>query len=368
MLKYARHMVLPYARTGSSVKPVDPIELVAQSSVEAGVRERDWLVPATVMTAGLGLAALLLMPVAGYDQIPDYFSRFLHWMYFMFFGGMLLLILYMVRLWRAGVKSPIAHLKANLLTGSGLRLLAAVAGAMLGGIDMLFFMWIKPEVTAVSPFWADAMLANVDHAIFRTDPWRFFEGMDLTFHAWAYSFFWAFAVMATMIWLLAQRPSAARSASLISYFALWSIFGPIGQYFFSSAGPIFYDRLAFGSRFDELIANLPDVTLKVSGYLWTHHATGTLGVGAGISAMPSLHIATVVWIYIVFRSVRSRVAPFAAAFAVYIWALSVGLGWHYAVDGIVGAAGAVASQWLCSIYLRRMARKADAEEPVFAAS
>src|SRR5690606_26020055 len=105
------------------------------------------------------------------------------------------------------------------------------------------------------------------------------------FHAWAYSFFWAFAIMATMIWLLAQKPSASRSASLISYFALWSIFGPIGQYFFSSAGPIFYDRLAFGPRFDELIANLPDVTQKVSGYLWTYHTTGTLGVGAGISAM-----------------------------------------------------------------------------------
>ncbi|MDP3316770.1 MAG: hypothetical protein Q8M47_12000, partial [Devosia sp.] len=113
-------MVLAYPRTGSTVKPVGSTELAAQSSAEAGVRERDWLVPASVMTACLGLAALLLMPVAGYDQIPDYLSRFLNWMYYMCSGGMLLLVLYMVRLWRAGVKSPIAHLKVNLRTGSRL--------------------------------------------------------------------------------------------------------------------------------------------------------------------------------------------------------------------------------------------------------
>jgi len=231
-----------------------------------GVRERDWLIPAAAMTAGLGLAALLLMPIAGYQAIPPYFSRFLNWMYYMFFGGLLVLFLYMAKLWRAGVDSPIAHLKDVLLKRSAF-LLAALAGAMLGGIDMLFFMWIKPELTAVSPFWADEMLANVDQAIFRTDPWRLFRGIDLTLHASAYSFFWAVAVMVTVVWLLAQKPSATRSASLISYFAIWSIFGTIGQLLFSSAGPIFYQHIGLGDRFAELGTNIPQVTRTVSGYL-----------------------------------------------------------------------------------------------------
>ena len=44
----------------------------------------------------------------------------------------------------------------------------------------------------------------------------------------------------------------------------------------------------------------------ISGYLWNFHATGQLGVGAGISAMPSLHIATVSWIYLAFRGQQSQ--------------------------------------------------------------
>jgi hypothetical protein len=213
-------------------------------------------------------------------------------------------------------------------------------------------------VTAVSPFWADELFANMDHAIFRTDPWRLFQGIDLTFHAWAYSFFWAVAIMGTIVWLLAQKPSIERSTSLLSYFALWSIFGPVGQYLLSSAGPIFYQRVGLGDRFAELSTSIPQVTQTLSGYLWRFHTTGELGVGAGISAMPSLHIATVAWIFLAYRGQHSRIAPFAALFAIYIWAMSVALGWHYAVDGIVGALGAVVSQWACSAWLNRRQRVA----------
>ncbi len=292
------------------MKPIDPIEFTSVRQL----RERDWLIPSAAMTAMLGLAALLLMPIAGYDHIPDYFSRFLNWLNFMAAGVIFIAIVQLTRLRKAGVEQPIAHLKQSFLSQKTF-LLSAIAGGMLGGIDMLFFMWIKPEVTAVSPFWADELLADIDHAIFRTDPWRLFSGIDLTFHAWAYSFFWAVAIMATIVWLLARKPSVERSTSLLSYFALWSIFGPLGQYFLSSAGPIFYGRLGLGDRFAELAGNIPAGTQIVSGYLWNFHTTGTLGVGAGISAMPSLHIATVAWIYLAFRGQRSKLAPLAALFA-----------------------------------------------------
>lgn len=225
---------------------------------------------------------------------------------------------------------------------------------MLAGIDLLFFMWIKPEITALSPFWADELWADIDKAIFLgTDPWRLFRGMDLTFHAWAYSFFWMVVIIGTLIWLLAQQSSKERSASLISYFALWSIFGPIGQMLGSAAGPIFYRRIGLGDRFLELEANVPIVTQRVSNYLWHFYSAGEPAVGAGISAMPSLHIATVVWIYFAFQGQRSRLAPAAALFAIYMFAMSVALGWHYAVDGVVGALAAWAILWASREYLRR---------------
>lgn len=334
------------------MKPVDPTEFAARGGAGAGARERDWLVPASVMTAGLGLAALLLMPVAGYQQIPDYFSRFLNWLNFMFIGVVVVAAVQLARLRKAGVQAPLTHLKQQFATRSNY-ILAAVAGAMLGGIDMLFFMWIKPELTAVSPFWADNMLANIDHAIFGTDPWRLFQGIDLAAHASAYSFLWAVAVMGTTVWLLAQKPSAARSASLISYFAIWSVFGTIGQYLLSSAGPIFYQRAGLGDRYADLGNNIPQVTQMVSGYLWNFHTGHTLGVGAGISAMPSLHIATAAWVVLVFYHQQSKLTPLALLFALYMWAMSVALGWHYAIDGIVGAAGALACQAVCGAWLRR---------------
>jgi hypothetical protein len=333
----------------------------------AAGRERDWLIPSAVMTAGLGVAALLLMPVAGYHQIPNYFDRFLNWMNYIMIGGLLLLMWQVLKLYRTGVERPLAELKGRFLEAWTV-LLSAIAGAMLAGVDMLFFMWIKPELTAVSPFWADRLFADVDHAIFRVDPWRLFVGLDLTFHGWAYSFFWLAAIIGTVVWLLAQGKSIERSASLISYFAIWSIFGTVGQLLLSSAGPIFYQRIGLGDRFAALNGSIPQVTQTLSTYLWNFHTTGTLGIGAGISAMPSLHIATVAWIALAFHCQRSRLAPLAILFSFYMWALSVALGWHYAIDGIVGAAIAVVSQMLCRAWLfTRQARPNPRGQPAQAA-
>jgi len=326
---------------------------VQLTPIEApATRERDWFVPSAIMTTGLGLAALLLMPVAGYHEIPPYFGRFINWMLSFVYGVLFIMIFFLIRLMMRRVESPLHELWRNIVEHNRSYAIIA-AGIALAGIDMLFFMWIKPEVTAVAPFWADELFANIDHAIFRTDPWRLFQRIDLTFHAWAYSFFWAVAIMATLLWLFFQPPSRERSASLLSYFALWSIFGPIGQLLLSSAGPIFYQRIGLGDRFAELSGNIPEITQKLSAYLWNFHTTGELGVGAGISAMPSLHIATVAWIVLVFRGQRSMLVPLTALFVLYIWALSVALGWHYAIDGVVGAAGAVLSQLLCRAYLQR---------------
>lgn len=338
-----------------------------QFDAAPGVRsEREWLVPSAAMTGLLGIAAFALMPAAGYDQIPPYFSRFISWTIWAFFGAMLWLLLSVVRMQIAGVEHPIAHVKSWFLQKKT-RNAAAVAGMLLAGIDLLFFMWIKPEVTAVAPFWADQLYADIDKAIFGRDPWRFFQGMDLTFHAWAYSFFWFVVIVGTLIWLFAQPSSKARSAALLNYFALWSIFGPIGQYFGSAAGPIFYQKIGLGDRFAELSASIPPVTNAVSSYLWNFHIHQTPAVGAGISAMPSLHIATVAWVYLAFRAHRSKLSPFAALFALYIFALSVALGWHYAVDGIVGAAGAILFQWASGRYLDRKPSPVIAEERAVAA-
>lgn len=329
-------------------------------------REREWLIPSAAMTALLGATAVALMPAAGYSEVPPYFLRLVVWTAWSLIGAMILALFQLTRLRRAGEGKPVAALWA-WLRQSPARTLAAAAGMLLAGVDLIFFMWIKPEVTAIAPFWADELFADMDKAIFGRDPWLYFAGMDLKFHAWAYSFFWFIAIMSTLLWLFVRPASRERSAALVNYFALWSIFGPIGQYFGSSAGPIFYQRIGLGDRFAELGESIPRVTNSLSNYLWYHHSNHLPAVGAGISAMPSLHIATVAWVYLVFRTQRSKLAPFAAAFALYIFVLSVALGWHYAVDGIAGALGAIAFQWLSERYFESRTKLAVIDRPAIAA-
>jgi membrane-associated phospholipid phosphatase len=63
-----------------------------------------------------------------------------------------------------------------------------------------------------------------------------------------------------------------------------------------------------------------------------------LDFASGISAMPSMHVAMATLFAIAgFR--RSRLlGGIFTVYALTIWVASVHLGWHYALDGVVGAA------------------------------
>jgi len=69
--------------------------------------------------------------------------------------------------------------------------------------------------------------------------------------------------------------------------------------------------------------------------------------------MPSMHIATTAWTVIGFHIFARRLVMPMAAAGLLIFLLSISLGWHYAVDGIVGAASAV----LCYLPLRSFYRR-----------
>lgn len=210
--------------------------------------DRAWFVPSVSLTAMLGLAAWAMMPIAGFHSIPPYLPAFLNWMGAATGAAILLLAARFIGLAASKVPRPAATLMGEVKAHA--RYLSFIAaGVTLACVDMLFFMWIKPELAAVSTFWVDPYLAELDFIVFGTDPWRYFQGTSLEPTAWAYNFLWPTSILVTLLWIFAQPQSVERSTSIVGYFMLWSLFGPIGQLLFSSSGPIFYSRIGLGDRF-----------------------------------------------------------------------------------------------------------------------
>jgi hypothetical protein len=257
------------------------------------------------------------------------------------------ILAYTLKLMRSGEQRPIAVLKDNL-RAQWRRYAVILLGMTLAGVDMYFFMILKPELNVLFPFWADPHLANLDSWMLGRDPWQLFSGWNLELLAWLYSPFWFFSILLTFYWLLLRPSSAAKSTAILAYFATWSIFGPISQALFSSGGPIFYKRLGFGDRFEAM--PVPALARTISNYLWTAYHQRSLAPGAGISAMPSLHLASMAWMLMVFATFRSRWLVPAAFLTVIIYVGSVALGWHYATDGLIGAAGAGLCFYLSRLY------------------
>jgi PAP2 superfamily protein len=132
---------------------------------------------------------------------------------------------------------------------------------------------------------------------------------------------------------------------MLTYFLLWTLVGPVIHILLPAAGPVFFQQLGYGSQFAGI--QLPDEMREMTNFLWVFYRDGRFGPGAGISAMPSLHIATTAWMVIAISAYARRWAWPMALIGMLIFLLSISLGWHYAADGIVGAAAAVGCYWIC---------------------
>jgi membrane-associated phospholipid phosphatase len=158
-------------------------------------------------------------------------------------------------------------------------------------------------------------------------------------------------MLLTLLVVSKAPPSAEKSAMMLSYFTLWSVVGPLIHALLPAAGPVFFAQMGYGDRFAGLHGS-PE-TQHLTDYLWAVYSGTGFGPGSGISAMPSMHIATTAWMIIGFYVLARRwIAPMAIA-GLLIFLLSISLGWHYAMDGIVGATSAV----LCCLLFRSFYRR-----------
>jgi len=230
-------------------------------------------------------------------------------------------------LWREGQENPARHLVARLPW-------SVAVGIMLVACQFAVLNWAKVMMPAAVGFWADPMLAEFDSLLFGQDPWRISHQLFGQFTPLIDSIyaFWAPTNFVFLFFLLYLPACTDKTQAMTAYFLIMAC-GTLGQYLGASAGPIFYELLHLGDRFQDIpvtpwVANARD-------YLWSDYLRGGGLIGAGISAMPSVHVAVALWMALVARALLPRLQVIGWAYFAVILVGSVHLGWHYAIDGLV---------------------------------
>lgn len=294
---------------------------------------KSWLIPAAAIVLIEYATALLIGTRVGFHYSIPFEGYFIVGLTIAGAGIALWTVVLLAGYWRQGEANP----SRRLMNEGGPRFLAFLCGVVLVTLQLAALMWLKVMLPIYSPFWADPLLANIDAAIFTTDPWRLTHAML----GWAAPIFdrgyvtWAPVKFTTLLFLMLQREDRRKAQAIVAYFLIVSI-AAIGQYSLSSAGPIFYERLGFGPRFEDLHF-LPWV-VTTSGYLWTDYLNAGGHVGSGISAMPSLHVAIALWVALVARAYAPKAQAIGWLYFATIFIGSIYLGWHYAADSIVAVA------------------------------
>jgi len=223
------------------------------------------------------------------------------------------------------------------------------------GLPLLFilqpfialFTDLKARIPAFVPFSWDLTFDELDRLIhFGTRPWEWLQPVlgyaPITFLINVNYNMWFFAMWMFWAWFAWQeRPGVNRTRAFVSFLLIWAIGGSLLAIVFSSAGPCYFSRLGLSpDPYAPLMDYLRQVNqvfpiwaIDTQDALWNGYAHG--GLSPGISAMPSMHNATVLLIVLACWHLGPFIRTLAIAHMVLIFIGSVHLGWHYAVDAYV---------------------------------
>lgn len=329
-------------------------------------RDSDWVLPCVLMLIVQHCVALTLSHVVGFAERPPTISYMIMALILSIVGGLTFLLRKMWQLWKQREDHPLRRLMRD---SDWPAIWSYLLGFQLVGVQIALLTWLKDMLPLAIPYWADGPLADLDRLVLGVDAWRTIPAWLVSPLGVAYPL-WAFVKFVALALMLLLPASRLKAQALLAYFLTVAVLGVGGQYLLSSVGPIFYDRVVGGNEFADLTSRLRELaplTLATSDYLWTAYVGHDVVIGNGISAMPSMHVATTTWAAMALTRFWPRSAIPLWLYWIAVFVGSFALGWHYLSDAIVGAGGAVLCWKLSPVLLawfqQRRARLQTRRQP-----
>jgi hypothetical protein len=293
------------------------------------------------------LAVLTTKDVSGLQTL-SYFANFV-----LYLCALVFFLAFLIgrTLWRARPDRPIGYLRAVCVE-------KRIAAQFMRGLPMLLalavfmpaFSAMKSAISLFHPYTWDHVWIAADLAVHGTDPWRILQPVL------GYPIVTAFIAACYHVWVLLiyagsvyfcffNKNATLRAQYFIGYFAIWTVIGVILATALASVGPCFVGPLLGNHHYDQQMAYLrsanahfPIMVLSVQDALLASYQASNHGLGRGITAMPSIHVAMATLFFLAMRRVSRKAGWLFGAFAVIVAVGSVHLAYHYAVDGYVSIA------------------------------
>ncbi|MCI0462940.1 MAG: phosphatase PAP2 family protein [Gemmataceae bacterium] len=228
------------------------------------------------------------------------------------------------------------------------------------------FASFKQAIPQLAPFRWDVTFMEWDYLLHGGNhPWELLQPLlaapaVTTLINWGYNL-WFFVMFTVVFWQAWSRDRLLRRQFLVSFVVLWAVAGTLLAVVFSSAGPCFFGRVTGqADPYTPLMAYLRGVgeqtplwAVATQERLWDAYQAGQVRLVGGISAMPSMHVASAVLFALVAWRASRWLGLTLTLYAVVIQVGSVHLGWHYAIDGYFGAVVA----WLVWLVVGWAARR-----------
>ncbi len=231
------------------------------------------------------------------------------------------------------------------------RLAAALVVIILLPLFFSVFTSWKALIPVVHPFAWDVAFFEWDRLLHGgIDPWQLLQpvlGFPLVTSALNFLYqCWLFIIYGMLVWqAFSVADHRLRMQFFISFVLVWALVGNLAAVLLSSAGPVYFARvtgledpylplMTYLSSAGEV---MPVWALGIQEELWKAYALGDDMLGEGISAMPSMHVATAVLFALVTWRAHRKLGIVFTLYAAVVMIGSVHLAWHYALDGYIGA-------------------------------